>query len=155
MKKIYLQRIILSFLVILSFFYCLGAIQLKIDSPTNPGPGFLPFLIGIFIGFLCIIELTRSFQDKVKTDPQNSERLLDLYALRKIIIVCGSIGVYAIILPYMGYLISTFILMILLFKNVEPQKWVVALISTIITVTLSYLIFVVWLGSQFPTFPEF
>jgi hypothetical protein len=60
------------------------------------------------------------------------------------------VSIYAVILNRVGYLVSTFLLMLFLFKGIEPHGWTTAIIATIITTACSYILFGVWLGTQFP-----
>jgi hypothetical protein len=49
-----------------------------------------------------------------------------------------------------GFWIATFLLMIFLFKGVEPTRWLIAVTSSLITVFLSYVVFKVLLLVEFP-----
>ncbi len=57
---------------------------------------------------------------------------------------------YALIMEKAGYLLTTFVFILFLFKTIEPQKWSLSILGAIITVFLSYIIFNVWLQCQFP-----
>ncbi len=46
--------------------------------------------------------------------------------------------------------LSTMILLVFLFKAIEPQKWSVALGGALITSLLSFVIFARWLDVQLP-----
>jgi hypothetical protein len=65
-------------------------------------------------------------------------------------VVLGSLYAYAILLQKIGYLLATFGLMILLFCVLERPKWWVGIASSLLTVSLTYLIFYKWLGVQLP-----
>jgi hypothetical protein len=53
-------------------------------------------------------------------------------------------------MPTVGYLVSTFILMLLLFWVLEKKKlgWVLA--SSVLSTLLTYVVFSKWLNCQFP-----
>jgi hypothetical protein len=53
-------------------------------------------------------------------------------------------------LPILGYIIGTFLFMLFLFKGVETLKWKWSVITAIITVLASYLIFDIWLKCMLP-----
>jgi len=152
MKKISVLRVTLISLVIFSVIYCIGAVWLKIGNPSNPGPGFMPFLLGIFLGGLSIINLFISFRNVATADPKSEERSFSLGIMWKPMMSFVAVMVYGLILMHIGYLVSTFLLMFFLFKvgGGESQGWFTAFIATILTNALSYLIFGVWLGTQFP-----
>ncbi len=152
MKKLNPQNISLSLWVLFSAIFCTGAIHLKVGSLGRPGPGFMPLLIGIFMFLVSLFTLFKTLLGRAETD--GGARLeISLKTLRKPIAIYAALVAYGLILTRLGYLISTSFLMLFLFK-VEPQKWFIALIFTILTVGISYLIFVVWLECQVPTFPK-
>jgi hypothetical protein len=116
----------------------------------------MPFLVGIFLGGISLLTLFRAMRKRSKT--ASGKNVTELFAwgkLRKPAVMCGAVFVYALILPLLGYLVSTFVLMLVLFKGLAAQKWSTAVIATFLAVILSYYIFVVWLGCQVPSLPKF
>jgi len=155
-KKSDTQKIALLLWILFSIFFCLKSLKLEIGRPSHPGPGFMPLLVGIFMGTTSLITLLTSiWTEKGINNERKDGKLFPLVHLRKPIFVYVAIATYGLTLKFFGYLISTSLLMFFLFKYIEPQKLLTALIATILTVYLSYLIFVIWLGCQFPTFPTF
>jgi hypothetical protein len=69
---------------------------------------------------------------------------------RRILFVLVLLWLYAWAMPTVGYLISTFILMSLLFWVLEKKKpgWV--LTSSVLSTLLTYVVFSKWLNCQFP-----
>ena len=57
---------------------------------------------------------------------------------------------YALVFKWAGFLLSTFLLLLFLLKGLEPQKWSVAIAVSVATVILCYVIFGLFLESQFP-----
>jgi hypothetical protein len=148
------QKIALWLWILFSIFFCLESLKLEIGRPSRPGPGFMPLLIGIFMGTTSLITLlTMIWTKKEISRERRDDRLFASVHLRKPLLVYVAVATYALTLNSFGYLISTFFLMFFLFKYIEPQKMLTALLATILTVCFSYLIFVVWLGCQFPPFP--
>lgn len=152
MKKLNHQYIFLFLWMLFSAIFCMEAIHLNVGTRRRPGPGFMPLLIGIFMFLVALFTLFKNLLGSTETD--GKVRLdISLKTLRKPIAIYAALLTYGLILTRLGYLISTTFLMLFLFK-VEPQKWFIALISTILTVGISYLIFVVWLECQVPSFPK-
>ena len=58
--------------------------------------------------------------------------------------------VYALVFKWMGFLLSTFWLLLLLFKGSEAQGWRVAFLSAGITAISCYFIFGVFMETQLP-----
>jgi hypothetical protein len=53
-------------------------------------------------------------------------------------------------MPVLGYLISTFLLMIVLFWILERGKVVFVFVSSILATIVTYFVFSKWLNCQFP-----
>jgi hypothetical protein len=68
----------------------------------------------------------------------------------KVLLVLGGVVAYTCFLDMLGFLISTFLLMVFLYKAVEPTRWWVAILSGLTTTLASYCIFKVWLEVPFP-----
>jgi hypothetical protein len=122
--------------------------RVDIGSFKSPGPGFLPFLAGIVLGAFGIVLVINAVLKKAR-----QERKANLWKgleWHKVIIILTSLIAYAILLPSVGYLILTFALMLLLFGVVERPRFWVRLVSALITVFATYLVFYVWLNVQLP-----
>ena len=61
-----------------------------------------------------------------------------------------SLLIYTYFFETIGFIISSLLLMLFLFKGIEPQKWSAAILSTILTSIVTYTIFVLWLKCQLP-----
>jgi len=68
----------------------------------------------------------------------------------KIIIILIGIILYATLLQKLGFSFTTFLVMALFFKVIGAQRWFFVLLSSFLTTLVIYLIFEVWLKSQFP-----
>jgi TctA family transporter len=141
-----LDRISSIVLIIVAMTVCVGSIRIGLGTFHAPGSGFVPFLAAIFLGLFSIPTLIRATREK-KSEITSSPEPIDL---RKGIKAIVGLFVYISLLPILGYVIGTFLLMIFFFKGVENLKWKWALITAIITVVTSELIFDVWLQGMLP-----
>jgi hypothetical protein len=147
--KAYISDIVILILwIAFSIFLVVGSFLLGIGDYSRPGPGFMPLLIGVFIGLISILALGSTVKNRSN---MAGPKLFTFDQLRNPIKVYGAIAGYALMLNVFGYIISTAIFMFFLFKFVLPQRLIPAFIATIVTVLSSYLIFVEWLKCQFPT----
>jgi putative tricarboxylic transport membrane protein len=131
------------------------AYQLGFGHFRNPGPGFIFFLASLILIIFSAIDLALTFvrQSRIGNDG-NGYGIWSTVHWRKVLLALGGLSVYAYLLNVMGFLLSTFLLMVLLFKGIEPTKWWVAITSSIIATTSSYAIFTLmkvalptgWLG---------
>jgi putative tricarboxylic transport membrane protein len=136
------------FWLVFSIFVCVEAIRMGTGSFRSPGPGFLPFWSGIVVGTLAILllvigTLKREEGGKIK----NLWRGMNW---RTVILVSASLVIYCILLPRLGFLITTLGLMTLLFSIVKRSRLWIQVFTALLTVLVTYVTFYVWLGVQLP-----
>jgi putative tricarboxylic transport membrane protein len=143
------DRITSACLLFLSILICILSVKLPVGLGTlnDPGPGFLPFWSGIFLGALSITlyvqsALKREQEGKASWFPK--EKWLDL------VLVLAALFVYAILLERVGFLVCTTLLMFFLFKVMGGLKLLWAVGGSIIFSLASYGIFYLWLKVQLP-----
>ena len=132
-------------LVSLSVFF--ESLRLGVGTPKNPGMGFLTFGASGILGILSIILFLRTSIQKGET------KALPLFAgklWKRILFVLVLLIAYSRVMPILGYLISTFLLMTLLFWILERKRIVWVLVSSVLTTLLTYFVFSKWLNCQFP-----
>lgn len=154
MGKLNSQKIALLSWILFSIFYIVGSLSLEFGTLARPGPGLMPQIIGIFIGITSLVyffAVLKSPEIKGRTPEGENAKAIGMANIRKQLVLFAGVVVYCIIITRVGFLISTFVLMLILFKGIETQKWSWAIVATIVTVILSYYIFVVLLQCQFPT----
>jgi putative tricarboxylic transport membrane protein len=138
----------ISSLVWLAFgiFICAESLRLPLGSWRDPGAGFLPLGSGIFLILLSLVNFFRARQERSR--PQ-----VTWYSKKRrgslIFILVGLLG-YAFCLEILGFLVSTFLLLLLLFRYVEPQRWSVSIGASALAAIISYAIFEIWLKTQLP-----
>jgi putative tricarboxylic transport membrane protein len=137
------------FLLAISIFVCVESIKVNIGSFHSPGPGFLPFWGGFILGTLAIVLVVKSILSKRK-ETQIITNLWKGMKWSKVIWISVFFFVYALLLPKLGYLLATFGLMTFLFGVIGKTRIWVQVVTAIITVVASYLIFYVWLQVQLP-----
>jgi len=117
----------------------------------NPGPGLIPFGVAVLLGLMSAGLSIRSLGEAARGGQEKN--VFAGIAWKKIIIaLCGLLG-YAIFFNFLGFRISTFLLMILFLGAVSRMKWRWTLLTALITAVCAYLIFEAWLGCPFPTGP--
>jgi len=125
--------------------------ELQLGTLRNPGPGLMPFLLGILLS-LCsvpiLISCLLTIRNKAK---QGDEGIWSGVEFKRLIFVVFSLVCYAMILEKVGFVIATFFLLIILFKVIGSRKWLFALMTSAIVVLLSYLLFVVFLKVEMPS----
>ena len=134
-------------LAVLIFF---ESLHLELGKFNFPGPGLFPFLTALPLAFLSLLLIWEAAPRK----PLNGKKTQAVWAddtnWRNILLTLGALFGYVFLLSHLGYLLITFLLMLFLFKSIESQRWISAVLASVVTVLLSYLIFHVWLQCQFP-----
>jgi putative tricarboxylic transport membrane protein len=134
--------------MILGSFICIWGYRLDLGTLSEPGSGFIIFWMGIVMMGLSLSIFLITFFRKIESGQRTS--LWSGVRWHKLIFVLASLLLYTYVLVPLGFLLSTCLLLILLFKFIEPQKWSVAILGSILTVFVAYAIFHLWLGSQLP-----
>jgi putative tricarboxylic transport membrane protein len=143
-KKKY-QRICNLVWLVTSLTICVASIKLKLGTLTDPGPGFMPFGTGLLLLFFSLAALFREGREEVKEEGP----WIGPY-WKRVITTIISLSVYALILTRLGYLLSTFLLMIFLFWTPEYKKWMGTIIKAVLSAGITYFVFDKWLDCQLP-----
>ena len=93
--------------------------RLGIGSVHNPGTGFLTFWAAGILGILSLALFLKAF---LKKEAATHEPLFAGKAWKRVLFVLAVLTIYAVLMPVLGYLISTFVLMTLLFWVLEKKK---------------------------------
>jgi putative tricarboxylic transport membrane protein len=132
---------------IFSLVVCYESIHLPLWSAKKPGPGLFPLFLGISLGFLSLVFII------VKGFRKNREAAFfwaDRRNRKRILFACGILISYAIVLPFLGFLVSTFFLVFFLLGLSYPGKWIVMGISSFLISIAFYIIFQILLKIQLP-----
>ncbi len=125
--------------------------KLGLGSFRRPGPGLVFFLSSLLFIALGAIDLAGTFVRESRKDKEKEKKpLWREVRWQKVLVVLVGLSVYVYIFNFVGFILSTFLLLVFLFKAVEPTKWWVAIVSSVITIIFSYLIFEIWLQVPFP-----
>ena len=147
MKKTYLVNdlVWISF----AFVVCLGGLKLGFGSFHSPQAGFMPFLSGLLLGILAIVDLVQGFLHKWERDKPDSVIWADIH-WGKLLITLGFLILYTILFSTLGFLLATFFLLLFLYQVMERRSWTVVIVASFVTTVLFYLTFKIGLDSQLP-----
>jgi putative tricarboxylic transport membrane protein len=122
--------------------------RLGFGTFVRPGPGFVPFLAGLLLGGLAVIGLVQAAAGKSLAGAEAGFRAADLL---RICLVVGVLFVYVFLWDVIGFPASTFLLLLFLFRCVEPLRWRSVFIAAAITLVFVYLLFSIVLGARLPS----
>jgi putative tricarboxylic transport membrane protein len=133
----------------LGVFILLESFQLGLGKLNSPGPGFLPMLTSVALALLSVLLFLEATMEKNTTREKGPLSYRDIN-WNKIIQSILALTCYALLLERLGFLLSTFLLMTLLFKVAGTNKWPHIVLRSIISAILSYIIFGLLLHVQLP-----
>ena len=136
--------------LLLGALLCIGSIKLNLGNFRRPGPGFMPFLAGAILALLAII-LFFSGPDGSKAEGEAPGKGFWRGGNRRnVLFPFLSLFGYLLLLQPLGFLLTSFLFLFILFKFTKPESWVEPCLFSGATVILAYFIFSVWLQCQFP-----
>ncbi len=138
--------IVSAVLMALGLAIAAGGLHYGWGSLDNPGAGFVPFLAGAAMaGFSAFTLLKCLVKGWV---PMAGLWTGARWQRPLIATVC--LVLYAVFLRDVGFLISTFVLSIYLYRILEPSGWPETILAAALTTLGFYLVFQVWLEVQLP-----
>jgi putative tricarboxylic transport membrane protein len=127
-----------------------GSLRMGIGTAENPGMGFMPAAASVLLGVLSLVLLAKAFMTKLQCLTEDARAAI---LGKKALVVLTSVMIYSVVMPKLGYLISTFFLMTFLywFQEENGIKGLLrgALLS-LVTTAASYYLFAVVLHCGFP-----
>jgi len=145
------NRIGSIFWLIIGSYVAISAYRLGLGKFDQPGPGFIFFLASILLIALSLIDIGMTSIKMPKMDEGNDENILwEGVRWQKVLLLLAGISIYICMFNYLGFILSTFLLMIFLFKVVEATKWWISIFSSFVTVMISIGLFKYWLKAYFP-----
>jgi putative tricarboxylic transport membrane protein len=134
------------FWLVLSTAVCAESWRLHVGGVHAPGPGFLPFYTAILLGLLALISLLQT----LKESKGPASEIWGGIQFGKLAILLGTLFLYVFLLDRLGFLLGTFLLLLVLFRIIEPYGWKTVLVSSLLTIAGTYFFFVILLESRLP-----
>ena len=106
----------------------------------------MPLLSGSLVCFFAVLTFLSAYRRK----SGDVKKIWADIQFKKLVFVLIMLLLYALLIEKVGFLLSTFLLIFLLLRFVDPRSWMTSLIGGGITSILSYLLFETWLKAQLP-----
>ena len=117
----------------------------------SPGPGYLPFMLGLLLVILGIILLLTAM---LRTEGGSRKPIAPLIpdgpGLTRVALTLGSMALSVAVFEYLGFVLTAFFLILFLMRTVHPQKWSVALFYAFVTALSSFIVFRLLLKTSLP-----
>jgi hypothetical protein len=124
----------------LSVFAMVHSLSLGLKGITGPGPGLMPFLVGLLLLLTSIYLLVTSFLKRQEGDTLREERQSNV-SLGKLTLVVASLLAYAVFMERLGFLITTTLLLITLLKGMGSKKWSSVVLASVSISLITYFAF--------------
>ena len=122
-------------------FIVIGSIvSLDMGTFREPGAGLFPLITGSLLSFLSALFLFRTILTK-RAEKRSLGELWEGTYWPRVIYATGALLIYTFLLKTVGFLLMTLLLLIFLFRGMEPQKWRLAIGLSILAAAGSYVIF--------------
>ncbi len=143
------QSIINIALFFIGVVFLIESLRVGLGSVHHPRSGFLPFFTGVALSIIAFYSVLKNFWAAKREKGRDMEKFFGRFAFNVGKIVAAMIG-YVLVLPWLGYMLSTIILFIILFRVGGFRRWALILFCSLLTTTISYLIFSSCLNLRFP-----
>lgn len=123
------------------------AYRLGLGSISHPGPGFFPLGIAALLCLMSLGLLVKGFLlQKRASSTEDAQKTSWARPLLTLAVLSG----YGVFFTRIGFVLSTFILMMILVWGVGRQRPLLAFIISTLTVGVAYALFVATLGLPLP-----
>jgi len=127
-----------------------GATNYSFGSSARPGPAYFPFGLGIIMAVLGAIILFKALTIEVEGgDPVGG------IAWRPLGIVVGAVGLFGVLLPWLGMWIALPLLVISTALAGDEFHWGEAIANAVLLTVFSWVIFIWGLNLTIPLLPSF
>jgi hypothetical protein len=123
--------------------------KLGFGSFHQPLAGFMPVLAAFLLGGLAIVDLISGTMKSWKDEKIDGEIWAGIN-WGKLILTLVILFIYTALFSFVGFIISTVLLLIILFRLMEPRPWWVVIAASLATTFLFYIGFKIGLESQLP-----
>ena len=135
--------------MVIGLFFSIVALQYPMGTAAKMGPGYFPFFLGLLMTVLGLLVLVKSLGAKAAIES------IPKFHWRIIALITGSVVLYGILLPTMGFIVAVFVLVFMSASASHEFHWKGTLINATFLVVFTYSVFVLGLKLQFPLLPFF
>ena len=135
-----------AFWLLVGLGFAVGGVQLGFGRIAQPGPGFLPAVVGAILALLSAALLVGTLTRRA-ADPRRAIRVAEW---RQVLFVFGALIAYAAVLNALGYVVTTFAFLLFLLR-LGRVRWRTSVVIAVLGVAVSHLLFATWLHVPFPS----
>jgi hypothetical protein len=129
-------------------FLSIWSTHYQIGNLIQPGPGFLPLILGILLILLSLILLARAIMPSLVSERPSASSLFGGW--KKVAYTVLVLVLAAFFFETMGYLLTFFLLIMFLMRGAGPQSWRKIFLVAFCSAIGVYLVFVLLLEQPLP-----
>lgn len=126
-----------------SIYICVESVGLGLGTYQRPGAGFVSFYTGMSLGALSVALILLAFFGRTMERETWHNR-------GQIVIVFLAILGFTLLLEWLGFILTAFLLIWFLLKIVERRGWGFSVGVALVVAGASYVVFDLWLSAQLP-----
>lgn len=126
-----------------SLYVCVESVRLGLGTYHRPGPGFVSFLAGITLGVLSLALISLALF-------QLTEKAQAWHNRGRILMVFLAMLGFTLLVEWLGFTITAFLLIWFLLKVVEQRGWGFSIGVALVVAGASHVVFDLWLRAQLP-----
>lgn len=123
--------------------------QYQMGTAAKMGPAYFPTVLGGLMAFLGLLLAAPAVRSSAP------ETHVERFKPKVIFTILAAVAAYALTLPTLGFIVSLFLLVIISSLASHEFSWKATLISAVVLLIGSWLVFVKGLELQFPFLPVF
>lgn len=137
--------------ILFSSFICIGSLRFKggIGTVQEPGPGFMPFLAGMILGLLALIDLISQVRSG-ESSPKEGKGVWAGISWPKLIPAVFFLFLYTAVMDRLGFSLSTTLYLLAFFRLSGVESWRTNVLASIGTTAIFYVGFKIGLECQLP-----
>lgn len=131
------EKIIGLALAVLGAAIAFGGVELGLGHVSLPGPGFFPLVAGLALIIFAGVALWDT------KGSRKAEQIAQWANIRwkHMILTFVFMTVYANLFESLGYIISTALMLMVLFRTYESEKWIFTILRSVLTSVIVYVVF--------------
>ncbi|ACL20111.1 tripartite tricarboxylate transporter TctB family protein [Desulfitobacterium hafniense] len=137
-------------LALMALFIIYNSLQLEYSSNFGPGPGFMPFWIGMAMLLCCAIIAWNIYKKYFKLQAENDEKLFRASQMSRVFLMILLIIVVGILFPMVGAIPVMAVYMVYVLRFMGKHTWKKSILITIGFLAAVYLLFEKFLNVPLP-----
>ncbi len=137
--------------MVIGLAFCIASVRLGVGELHQPGPGFLPFLVGAVLLFLSSTISLQALRRKSAAHGGTLSRGRGRY--RKGGLILLALVLYNFVVSFLGFFVTTFLFVVFLMKVVETQWWTRTIVTALCSAVGFHFVFQFWLMLDLPRGP--